>query len=174
MFVVQLRHSGTPAVWSVLTDARSQAGQDCRTLQGLPLRTVGNGGRLTRGVQFGSQLLNDQPEPLNFCMGVGEGGALGRERTHHPLQVFDVVRQVGQIDPCGINLRRLARLLTELRRSESLSGRISRRLRVAIVAPAHASRHPRAAMTTAQSSSKASHRARCSAATERPRARGAW
>jgi len=174
MFVVQLRHSGTPAVWSVLTDARSQVEQDCRTLQALPLRTVGNGGRLTRCAQFGLQLLKDQPEPLNLCMGVGEGGALGRERAHHPLHVFDVVRQVGQIEPCGINLRRRALLLTELRRSESLNRRISRRLRVAIAAPAHASRHPRAAMTTAQSSSKGSHWARCSAATERPRARGAW
>ena len=44
------------------------------------------------------QLLNDELQPLDLGLCLGEGGALGRERAHQPLQRLHIVRQSGEID----------------------------------------------------------------------------
>ena len=44
------------------------------------------------------QLLDDEMEPLDLGLCLGEAGALGRERAHQPLQRLHIIRQGGEID----------------------------------------------------------------------------
>lgn len=44
------------------------------------------------------QLLNDEPQPFDLRLRLGESGAFGRERPNYPLQRLHIVRQGGKID----------------------------------------------------------------------------
>jgi hypothetical protein len=44
------------------------------------------------------QLLDDEMEPFDLGLRLGEAGALGRERTHQLLQRLYIIRQGGKVD----------------------------------------------------------------------------
>jgi hypothetical protein len=62
----------------------------------LQLVVVESLGPLTKLVAL--ELLHYESQSLDLCLRLGESGALGRERAHHPLQHLHIVRQSGQID----------------------------------------------------------------------------